>query len=394
MKKQFLFVLFIAISTFIQAQVDAKYLQGAVPEENGKVVFSKTISVANQVSTDKLFELMTSWANKNYNETAQNTKQRILLADASARSIACQGNKDLIFKSSAISLDKSVMAYQLILEVVGSTCKATIKNIKFDYNDTSSKMETLTAENMISDKVALNKGKLNRYFDKFRIHAVDAVDGVFDSIDVYLNGKKASEGVVSSRDEVILAPVASISPQPVAVTVAADVTDPTMPGYKKIEPDKIPGNYIKLLNDWTLITSGTTEETNVMTASWGGLGMFWGKPVAFCFLGSTRYSRTTMDKGDTYTISFYTEAYKEAMQYCGSNSGRNTDKIKGSGLTPIKTPSGATAFAEAWMILECRKILAQPLSKEAVFNQDTVKDWTKGELHKMYVGEIVNVWIK
>lgn len=407
MKKQILFLLFVVFGLTLNAQIDTKYLQGAVRETDGKVVFTKDIKVHKQISDENLFDLMKTWAENNYKSDTENDKQRVLYADKQSSKIVCQGDKYLVFKSSTFSLDRAEMIYQLVLDITNNSCNVTIRNIKFDYNESGSKTETFPAEKMITDDIALAKNnKLNRHFDKFRIHTIDTVDEIYDSIDTYLNGKKASEGAI---DRSIAEPVkieVEIKDEP-ATPVATKIEVETiqdapiqntgsMAGFRKIEPDKIPGNYIKLLDQWTLITSGAGDNINVMTASWGGIGVLWTKPVAFCFLGPTRYSIKTMDEGDTYTISFYTEAYKENMQYCGSTSGRNTDKIKGSGLTPIKTPSGATAFSEAWMIIECRKILAQPLSKDAVYNNNSeaLQKWTKGDLHKMYVGEIIGVWVK
>jgi flavin reductase (DIM6/NTAB) family NADH-FMN oxidoreductase RutF len=101
-----------------------------------------------------------------------------------------------------------------------------------------------------------------------------------------------------------------------------------------------------------------------------------------------------MEKHDTFTLSFYTEAYRAALQYCGSTSGRDTDKVKGSGLTPITTPEGSKAFSEAWMIIECRKLISQPLSTEVVNDEKIRGEWLGKQMHKMYIGEISNVWIK
>jgi flavin reductase (DIM6/NTAB) family NADH-FMN oxidoreductase RutF len=101
-----------------------------------------------------------------------------------------------------------------------------------------------------------------------------------------------------------------------------------------------------------------------------------------------------MEKNDTYTLSFYTEAYREALQYCGSVSGKDTDKVKGSGLTPLTTPEGNKAFGEAWMIIECKKLIAQPLSTEVVKDEKIRNEWSGKPMHTMYIGEISNVWIK
>lgn len=399
MKKHILFFLFTVVTLVLNAQVDSKYLQGAVPEVDGKVTFSKAIKVDKSISDDKIFDLMNKWAQENYNSPS-NPRQRVLLSDPDSKSIACKGDKDIIFKSSALSLDKTTMMYQLILQIESGECLASIKSIKYEYYDTGSTKAIYPAEEMISDKFALNGEKLNRYYDKFRIHTIDTINSIFNSIDIYLNGIKKREGAVdaevqreTSMDQISPAVSLPINTQSIETSTESNAT---LQGFRQIAPDKIPGNIIKLLNDATLITSGTAESSNVMTASWGGLGMFWGKPVAFCFIGAQRYSITTMDKGDTYTISFYTEAYKDAIQYCGSTTGRNEDKIKGSGLTPIKTPSGATAFAEAWMIFECKKMIAQPLSQDAVADpqSDVAKKWNGKTLHKMYIGEILSVWVK
>ncbi|MBS5978965.1 DUF4468 domain-containing protein [Dysgonomonas sp. Marseille-Q5470] len=426
MKNSLLFFLCAVFSLVVSAQDNPKYLVGAVPEVDGKIVFSKKIPVKGQISDEQLFSLMEKWAINNYDNAQTDEKDlnnRVLLSKADDKMIACFGEKYLEFKRSSLVLDRAKMIYQLILETKDGACEVTLRNIKYSYSDSK---KLLPAEEMISDKIALNKkgDKLNRYYDKFRIHTVDSVNSIYKSIDIYLNGinttgattslqaeaKTYSAPAVPQKEspvEVPLATAAQSIPDPVQVAASIPVTSnntpqtiaagavATMEGFRQITPDKIPGNIIKLLGDWTLITSGTADQMNVMTASWGGLGTFWEKPVSFCFLNPSRYSVQTMDKGETYTISFYTEAYKDALRYCGSVSGRNTDKIKGSGLTPIKTPSGATAFAEAWMIFECKKIVVQPITPEAVVDKSLPnKDWSKSGYHKMYIGEILNVWIK
>ena len=408
MKKLFFLLMFAATAFAATSQTDSKYLAGAVPEVDGKVLFSRTITVNKPITDDRLFELMDKWVSNEYS-VQDGSRQRILLSNKEDKSIAAQGDMTLVFKRSALSLDQSNMLYQLILQINGGKCEAVVRSIKYEYNDAGKKISTFPAEEMITDKYALNKkgDKLNNYYNKFRIYTVDSINALFNKIDVYLNGAKVVAGAVE-RDyqptaPVVSVPMAALAPAAVAAetyqeTVAAPAVAETgsvsaLPGFRQISADKIPGNIVKLLNNWTLITSGTAEKTNVMTASWGGLGVFWEKPVAFCFLNPSRYSVQTMDQGETYTISFYTEAYKDAMLYCGNNSGRNTDKIKGSGLTPIKTPSGATAFAEAWMIFECKKIIAQQISPDAVKTQ-VPAEWSKNGYHKMYVGEILNVWVK
>lgn len=399
MNRYLLLVFSFLLAFSIHAQ-QAKYLIGAVPEVNGKVVFEKSIKVKNPITEDNLFALMDKWAKENY-KSESNLDSRVLLSDPSKRTIACSGEKYLVFKRSALSLDRAKMTYQLILKIENQSCDVTVRSLKFEYSD---RKDAYSAEELITDKMALNKkgDKLNRYYDKFRIHALDSVNSIFNSIDVYLNGVSTTGAAVQQvavsqpepKDPVGDIEIPILVSQAASQSLSSTYATSSMSGYKQVPADKIPGNYIKLLNDWTLITSGKEGAMNVMTASWGGLGMLWGKPVVFCFLNPTRYSVKTMDSGDTYTISFYTEAYRDNLKYCGSVSGSTTDKIKGSGLTAIKTPSGATAFSEAWMILECKKLVSQQLSPDAVTAESLPADWTKSGYHKMYIGEILNVWIK
>jgi flavin reductase (DIM6/NTAB) family NADH-FMN oxidoreductase RutF len=93
-------------------------------------------------------------------------------------------------------------------------------------------------------------------------------------------------------------------------------------------------------------------------------------------------------------LSFYTEAYREALRYCGSSSGRDTDKVKGSGLTPIAMPSGSKSFSEAWLIIECKKLVSQQIQLESIRDEKIRDEWSKSQFHKMYIGEILNVWVK
>ncbi|NDV79904.1 DUF4468 domain-containing protein [Dysgonomonas sp. 511] len=412
MNKYLLISICILTSLFATAQDDSKYLAGAVPEVDGKVVFHKTIAVKNPVSDSDLYNAVEKWANDNYQKNGE-LNSRVLLSNPSSKDIACQGEEYLVFKRSMLVLDRAKMHYQLILEIGANKCEMTVRNLKYEYSDSK---EIYKAEDLITDAIALNKSKnkLNRYYDKFRKLTIDSLNIVFNSLDVYLNGSPtvvAAPAIPAAIPPAVsapaptqtAAPTPAVQPQPapaptpvIAATPAVQTNTGggTLPGFKQIAPDKIPGNYIKLLSDWTLITSGTTDQTNTMTASWGGLGTFWEKPVAFCFLNPTRYSVQTMDMGEYYTISFYTETYKEALKYSGSVSGRNTDKIKGSGLTPVKLPSGATAFSEAWMILECKKLVAQPLSPGAIADKAAGANWSKDGYHKMYIGEILNVWVK
>lgn len=162
--------------------------------------------------------------------------------------------------------------------------------------------------------------------------------------------------------------------------------------FKEIHPGEIPGNPIHIIGqDWMLITAGTPDHFNTMTASWGGLGELWFKPVCFCFVRPHRYTYEFMEQYDVFTLSFFSEDFKSQLNFCGSRSGRETDKVEQCGFTIRKTQSGSVFFDEARLILECRKIYYNDLLPEHMLDKSIMKNYPQHDYHRMYVGEILRV---
>ena len=131
----------------------------------------------------------------------------------------------------------------------------------------------------------------------------------------------------------------------------------------------------------------------MMTASWGGLGYLWDKPVCFVFVRSQRYTYPLLEKHTCFTLTFFEERHREALNFCGSHSGRDVNKVAATGLTPVVGATGAVYFAEARLTLECRKLYAQDLTAESFIDPSIITDtYRAGDFHRMYIGEIVHAW--
>ena len=168
-----------------------------------------------------------------------------------------------------------------------------------------------------------------------------------------------------------------------------------MSEFKEIAPQEIAENPFKLIGgDWALVTSGSEESFNTMTISWGGVGIMWNKPVTFSFIRPQRYTYEFIEKNGFFTMSFFDESYRKALAFCGSKSGRDVDKVKETGLTPAFTEDGVPYFAEAKLVLVCKKLYAQDLNEQSIV-EDFVKDSYNGDdYHRMYVSEIVKALTK
>ncbi|MCD8263261.1 MAG: DUF4468 domain-containing protein [Tannerellaceae bacterium] len=388
MKHLLLLLAFIPTILFSQQESNKRYLSGAVTEEEGKVVFSRKIET-HSLSAEQTYELMNQWLK----EQVLNENTRLVYSDKIKGGLVVAGEEYLVFSKTALSLDCSLLSYRLFIHCQENECVLKLGNLCYQYNVSYQKEpEKYVAEEWITDKYALTKGKLNRISGKFRIGTIDFADKLFEGATAYLGTALLS---TPTPVKAIQEPIPVQQPQEEITPISSEFSETGMTGYRQIAPDRIPGNIIKMLTeDWMLITAGNPDEMNMMTASWGGVGSLFSKPVAFCFIKPERHTYQLMEKNNTYTFTFYTEAYRDILQYCGSNSGRNKDKVQESGLTPLFTPDGSPAFNEAWMIIECRKILTQPLNPDLLNDTTLQEEWKGQQLHTMYVGEIINVWIK
>lgn len=152
--------------------------------------------------------------------------------------------------------------------------------------------------------------------------------------------------------------------------------------------------FAKIGKEWMLITAGNEENFNTMTASWGGLGVLWGKDVAFTFIRPSRYTFEFTQKEDCFSLCFFKEEYRKALTLCGRVSGRDCDKVKDASLTPIFI-DGVPCFEEADTVLICKKLYSQPMNESFVTDDSVKNNYQPDEpYHNMYVGEIVKVFKK
>ena len=165
--------------------------------------------------------------------------------------------------------------------------------------------------------------------------------------------------------------------------------------FKKVDVKTLSDNVFKLLdNDWMLITAGTSDSVNTMTASWGGFGILWNKPVAFIVIRPQRYTLGFVENNDSFTLSFFTEEFRSVLQYCGKKSGRDTNKIKESNLTPM-TLDKSIAFEQACMVLHCRKLYTDSFKPENFIDKDIVgKIYPTKDFHHFFIAEIIDCYKK
>ena len=147
-------------------------------------------------------------------------------------------------------------------------------------------------------------------------------------------------------------------------------------------------------NDWLLLTSGDFEagHYNAMTISWGSLGVMWNRPFAQVVVRPVRYTFEFIERYNTFTLCAFPAAYRPALSLLGTKSGRDGDKIAEAKLTPVKTNAAAApAFAEAELVIACRKIYWQDFDPQHFLDPQIEKNYPRKDYHRMIFGEILAV---
>lgn len=169
--------------------------------------------------------------------------------------------------------------------------------------------------------------------------------------------------------------------------------------WQKVSIEEANLNPFTLFQNAAALTVGTKKGMNSMTIGWGQLGILWGsdRHVITVYVRKSRFTKQLMDKNKTFTVEAFPSEYADKLRYLGSKSGRDEDKIKGSGLTVKTMENGAPAFEEGKLILECRKIydIEYPIDR---MPKDIAGRWYGGTENDnpstAYVGEITAVWVK
>ena len=142
-----------------------------------------------------------------------------------------------------------------------------------------------------------------------------------------------------------------------------------------------------------LLAVGTAEDNNAMTIGWGALGNVWSKigpATVTVYVAEGRYTFQFMEKYNYFTVMAFDKDDAEILNYMGTHSGRDGDKVSELGLHTLYTEHGAPYYAEATMVLECKTIYKAPFEKSGM--DEAVKEFYANfdaGVHHMYIGNVV-----
>ena len=171
----------------VQENLNAKYLKGAVPEVDGKVVFTKHINAPGK-SAAQIYDILHQYLEKMTKEKNQLENSKLVTEDTKKHELAAGFEEWLVFKKTAIVLDQTRFYYVIKAECKNGGVDVSMSHIRYLYEEQRDP-QRLTAEEWITDKEAVNKKNTKLYpgSGKFRRKTIDRKDFLFNKFESLLN---------------------------------------------------------------------------------------------------------------------------------------------------------------------------------------------------------------
>ncbi|MBQ1973291.1 MAG: DUF4468 domain-containing protein [Paraprevotella sp.] len=176
-------LLMLPLMGFAKGQDDAKYLVGAVPEENGIVKFEQTFGVKGKTQKE-VFDVMSKYVQQIIDANKSSKRTRITMTDSVEGVLAARVEEWMEFKRKPLYLDRTRFRYQLIVDCKDEKCHIEVTQISYYYEEDldGNNGQLYKAEEWITDKCALNKKKTKLLLGsaKFRRKTVDRAKEIFE----------------------------------------------------------------------------------------------------------------------------------------------------------------------------------------------------------------------
>ncbi len=188
-----------------QQKPDNAYLRGAVPEEDGQVVFKKSFRVPGR-SDAEILQTLTAWMQTLVDKSIPapgNYARMMGTTEHSATARVCQW---IVFKKKALNLDRARLRYQLEANVQDGRVTLQASQIVYYYGEEEASAVQYRAEEWITDTEAVNKKNTKLYpkSGKFRIRTVDYMDLLWNSaMDAFEVKSVKAAVVVPQRKNII-----------------------------------------------------------------------------------------------------------------------------------------------------------------------------------------------
>ena len=168
-----------------------------------------------------------------------------------------------------------------------------------------------------------------------------------------------------------------------------------MEGFRRLSPEEFDVSAFRLIGkDWLLITTEALGRSNAMTASWGGMGVMWNKPVLYLVIRPQRFTRELLDENGRFSVCVLDGSRRSDYNYLGTASGRDGDKLAHTGLA-LAHEDGFPFLPEAHTVFLCKSLYRQPMAGQFFLESAEDARWYPDkDYHSLYVAQVERLLVK
>jgi flavin reductase (DIM6/NTAB) family NADH-FMN oxidoreductase RutF len=166
-------------------------------------------------------------------------------------------------------------------------------------------------------------------------------------------------------------------------------------GREKVENFSFITETDRLLRDegLLLVSEGDDGKPNAMTIGWGLVGTMWSEPFFVVAVRLSRHTHKLIEEAGKFTVCLPSKGMTEALNVCGTKSGRDMDKLKELGLTARKgTAVEALYIAECPVHYECEVAFKTQVEKGELKEELENRVYASGDYHTLYYGHIKGIY--
>ena len=139
-----------------------------------------------------------------------------------------------------------------------------------------------------------------------------------------------------------------------------------------------------------LVAKSKDGKKNVMTIGWAAIGYMWRKPVMTVMVRKSRFTHCIIEKASSFTLNIPGENLGEALNFCGTKSGRDVNKFKECKFSVVPAKKvDAPIINITGFHYECKIVCKSEINPDFLcqeYNEDIYAD---KDYHTFCFGEIV-----
>ena len=161
---------------------------------------------------------------------------------------------------------------------------------------------------------------------------------------------------------------------------------------KKVDYMAVAEQAMNQIKKGAFLTVKSGDELNTMTIGWATIGIVWQKPIFMVAVRDSRHTFTIIEKADDFSVSIPLKNMSDQIRFCGTTSGRDTDKFKECGLTIKESQNIFSPIIDISGIhFECRIVFKSPMDPKFLIDEYE-KLYPQKDYHTLYFGEIIDCY--